>query len=142
MKALSLIHLNFKVLDKGYFLNRGIFPTEGTLYQVSLQSTVPGSTLNYYRLDIRSSITNLYLVILFLKLQVELATLVLWNAKIPPYFENFYAGGPYSVKGYETNSLGPEITPVPCYEYDSENDYCPPLLDSNFDGIPEAFMYN
>ena len=57
-------------------LNRGIFPTEGTLYQVSLQSTVPGSTLIIIDWILKTSITNLYSVILFLKLQVELATLV------------------------------------------------------------------
>ena len=124
-------------------LNRGIFPTEGTLYQVSLQSTVPGSTLNYYRLDIK----NEYYQPLFGDFIFKAASRVGYtgaygDTKIPPYFENFYAGGPYSVKGYETNSLGPRITPVPCYEYDSENDYCPPLLDSNFDGIPETPYYN
>ena len=35
-------------------LNRGIFPTDGTLNQVSLQTTVPGSSLNYFRLDFKN----------------------------------------------------------------------------------------
>ena len=61
---------------------------------------------------------------------------------MPPYFEYFYAGGPYSIKGYETNSLGPRITPVPCYEYVSAEDYCPPLIDNNFDGEPDQPYYN
>ena len=102
---------------------------------------MPGSTLNYYRLDIK----NEYYQPLFGDFIFKAASRVGYtgaygDTKIPPYFENFYAGGPYSVKGYETNSLGPRITPVPCYEYDSENDYCPPLLDSNFDGIPELSL--
>ena len=46
----------FKV--QGYYtritLNRGLFPTEGTLNQVSLQTTVPGSSLNYFRLDYKN----------------------------------------------------------------------------------------
>ena len=35
-------------------LNRGIFPTDGTLNQVSVQTTVPGSSLNYFRLDYKN----------------------------------------------------------------------------------------
>tara|TARA_B100000886_G_scaffold110281_1_gene73942 strand:- start:12536 stop:14935 length:2400 start_codon:yes stop_codon:yes gene_type:complete len=124
-------------------LNRGLFPTEGSSYQVSLQTTVPGSTLNYYKLDVK----NEYYRPLFGDFIFKAASRVGYtgaygDTEIPPYFENFYAGGPYSVKGYETNSLGPRITPVPCYEYDSENDYCPPLLDSNLDGIPDTPYYN
>ena len=64
------------------------------------------------------------------------------DSEVPPYFEYFYAGGPYSIKGYETNSLGPRITPVPCYSYVSAEDYCPPLIDNNFDGEPDAPYYN
>ena len=124
-------------------LNRGLFPTEGSSYQVSLQTTVPGSTLNYFKLDVK----NEYYRPLFGDFIFKAASRVGYtgaygDTEIPPYFENFYAGGPYSVKGYETNSLGPRITPVPCYEYDSENDYCPPLLDSNLDGIPDTPYYN
>ena len=64
------------------------------------------------------------------------------DSEIPPYYENFYAGGPYSVKGYEANSLGPRITPVPCYGYISAEDYCPPLIDNNYDGEPDTPYYN
>ena len=35
-------------------LNKGIYPTDGSLNQISLQTTVPGSTLNYFRVDFRN----------------------------------------------------------------------------------------
>ena len=135
----------FKV--QGYYtritLNRGLFPTEGTLNQVSLQTTVPGSSLNYFRLDYK----NEYYQPLFGDFVFKAASRIGYtgafgDTDIPPYFENFYAGGPYSIKGYEANSLGPRITPVPCYGYDSENDYCPPLQDTNFDGVADTPAYN
>ncbi|GIR17613.1 MAG: hypothetical protein CM15mP31_3610 [Gammaproteobacteria bacterium] len=71
---------------------------------------MPGSTLNYYRLDIK----NEYYQPLFGDFIFKAASRVGYtgaygDTKIPPYFENFYAGGPYSVKGYETNSLGPRL---------------------------------
>ena len=132
---------------QGYYtritLNRGLFPTEGTLNQVSLQTTVPGSSLNYFRLDYK----NEYYQPLFGDFVFKAASRIGYtgafgNTDIPPYFENFYAGGPYSIKGYEANSLGPRITPVPCYGYDSENDYCPPLQDTDFDGVADTPAYN
>ena len=135
----------FKV--QGYYtritLNRGLFPTEGTLNQVSLQTTVPGSSLNYFRLDYK----NEYYQPLFGDFVFKAASRVGYtgafgDTEIPPYFENFYAGGPYSIKGYEANSLGPRITPVPCYGYDSANDYCPPLQDTDFDGVADTPAYN
>jgi len=135
----------FKV--QGYYtritLNRGLFPTEGTLNQVSLQTTVPGSSLNYFRLDYK----NEYYQPLFGDFVFKAASRIGYtgafgDTDIPPYFENFYAGGPYSIKGYEANSLGPRITPVPCYGYDSANDYCPPLQDTDFDGVADTPAYN
>ena len=31
---------------------------------------------------------------------------------------------------------------MPCYSYVSAEDYCPPLIDNNFDGEPDAPYYN
>ena len=73
-------------------LNRGLFPTEGSSYQVSLQTTVPGSTLNYFKLDVK----NEYYRPLFGDFIFKAASRVGYtgaygDTEIPPYFENFYA---------------------------------------------------
>ena len=39
-------------------LNRGLFPTDGDLNQVQLQTTLPGSTLNYFRIDYKNEYLN------------------------------------------------------------------------------------
>jgi outer membrane protein insertion porin family len=124
-------------------LNRGLFPTDGTLNQVSVQTTVPGSSLNYFRLDYRNEFYTPINDDLIFKAASRIGYVDSFgDSDVPPYFEYFYAGGPYSIKGYETNSLGPRITPVPCYEYVSAEDYCPPLIDNNFDGEPDQPYYN
>ena len=124
-------------------LNRGIFPTDGTLNQVSVQTTVPGSSLNYFRLDYKNEFYQPINDELIFKVASRIGYVDSFgDSEVPPYFEYFYAGGPYSIKGYETNSLGPRITPVPCYSYVSAEDYCPPLIDNNFDGEPDAPYYN
>ena len=123
-------------------LNRGIFPTDGTLNQVSVQTTVPGSSLNYFRLDYKNEFYQPINDELIFKVASRIGYVDSFgDSEVPPYFEYFYAGGPYSIKGYETNSLGPRITPVPCYSYVSAEDYCPPLIDNNFDGEPDAPYY-
>ena len=124
-------------------LNRGIFPTDGSLNQISVQTTIPGSTLNYFRIDYRNEFYKPITGDLVFKAASRIGYVdAFGDSEVPPYFENFYAGGPYSIKGYESNSLGPRITPVPCYGYVSAEDYCPPLIDNNFDGEPDSPYYN
>ena len=126
-------------------LNRGLFPTDGDLNQVQLQTTLPGSTLNYFRIDYKNEYYQPLPIgedLVFKAASRIGYTDAFGDSEIPPYYENFYAGGPYSVKGYEANSLGPRITPVPCYGYISADDYCPPLVDNDYDGEPDTPYYN
>ena len=150
-EVLDFVETEGSVFDtlklQGYWtrvtLNRGIFPTKGSSNSISFQTTVPGSTLNYYRVDYRNEFYQPLGGDFIFKISSRLGyTGIYGDTEIPPYFENFYAGGPYSIKGYETNSLGPRITQVPCYEYVSAEDYCPPLIDSDFDGEPDTPYYN
>ena len=150
-EVLDFVETEGSVFDtlklQGYWtrvtLNRGIFPTKGSSNSISFQTTVPGSTLNYYRVDYRNEFYQPLGGDFVFKISSRLGyTGIYGDTEIPPYFENFYAGDPYSIKGYETNSLGPRITQVPCYEYVSAEDYCPPLIDNDFDGEPDTPYYN
>lgn len=88
--------------------NRRIFPSEGGLRRISGEAKVPGSDLQYYKVN------------LALQQFVPLTNLFVLEAKSDigygdgygdfdemPFFENFFAGGVRSVRGFEDNSLGP-----------------------------------
>ena len=125
-------------------LNRGMFPTDGASTEALFLTTIPLSDINYYKLNIRQ---KYYQPLNFLDLvfgfQGEIGYLAPYgDTKIVPFFQHFYAGGPRSLRGFESNTLGPRSTPSPCYQFDSVNDLCPPLVDSNFDGIPDSPAYN
>ena len=125
-------------------LNRGMFPTDGASTEALFLVTLPVSDINYYKLNIRQKFYQpLNLWDLVFGFQGEIGYLAPYSdTKNVPFFQHFYAGGPRSLRGFESNTLGPRATPTPCYGFDSINDLCPSLVDSNFDGIPDSPAYN
>ncbi len=121
-------------------LNRGLFPTNGSSIDVLLQTTIPGSDLTYYKIDLRHKFYRpLGFNDLVFGFTGEIGYIGAYgDTEITPFFENFYSGGPRSVRGFESNTLGPRVTPAPCYNYDSINDVCPNILDTDYDGIPDS----
>lgn len=88
--------------------NRRIFPTSGGVQRVSVETKVPGSELEYYKLNLRAQqfvpLTRLF--VMSTKLQIG------WGDGFGdfdnlPFFQNYFAGGTRSVRGYQDNSLGP-----------------------------------
>ena len=88
--------------------NRTVFATAGTQHSIGMNMTIPGSELEYFKL---SYITNTYL-------RVTSATTLLLRSNLAygdgygdttglPFFERYFAGGIRTVRGYESNSLGP-----------------------------------
>ncbi len=88
--------------------NRRIFPTNGGVQRISLETKVPGSELEYYKINLRAQqyvpLTRLFTF--GTKLQIG------WGDGFGdfdnlPFFQNYFAGGVRSVRGYQDNSLGP-----------------------------------
>ena len=125
-------------------LNRGMFPTDGASSEALFLATIPVSDINYYKLNIRQKYYEpLGFWDLVFGFQGEIGYLAPYgDTNNVPFFQHFYAGGPRSLRGFESNTLGPRATPSPCYQFDSVNDLCPPLIDSNFDGVPDTPAYN
>ncbi len=91
--------------------NRSLFADRGALHQINLDINVPGSDLTYYNLSYRYQ----QYVPLFWRLYAEFnASLGLVDAygdsDVPPY-ENYFAGGVRTVRGFKEGSLGPRDTP-------------------------------
>lgn len=105
---------SYVTLELGWLrnsLNRGIFPDRGTSQSFSVEASVPGSDFEFYKaqydLQHYLPIAEGWSVLMRANLAygdgygdgIE-------NYKLP-YFENFYAGGQGTVRGFERNSIGP-----------------------------------
>jgi outer membrane protein insertion porin family len=89
--------------------NRAILANRGVLHNISAEFSVPGSDLEYYKLRYRA--------LKYLPLYGDFTLLLkgdvgygdgYGDSHSLPFFENFYTGGPESVRGYSSNSLGPQ----------------------------------
>jgi outer membrane protein insertion porin family len=88
--------------------NRTVFATAGTQQSLGLKITVPGSDLEYYKL---SYITNFYIGLTGSTTLLLRSNLAYGNGygktSELPFYERYFAGGIRTVRGYESNSLGP-----------------------------------
>tara|TARA_Y100000389_G_scaffold136322_1_gene133875 strand:+ start:349 stop:2766 length:2418 start_codon:yes stop_codon:yes gene_type:complete len=135
--------LNLSAQWQRITLNRGMFPTDGASTAVSLSSTVPGSDLNYFRLNLRQKYYQPLGRDLVFGFSGEIGYLSTFgDTKETPFFQNFYAGGPRSLRGFESNTLGPRSTEAPCFEFNYSEGTCPNLIDSDGDEIPDLPYYN
>lgn len=114
--------------------NRYWNPTRGGIQSVSLEATLPGSTVEYYRINYRFGQYLRLTDKLTFYGRVGLGYGDTWKdpkSVLPedhprymadigglPFFENFYAGGVADVRGFRDNTLGPFTV------YDPE--ICPP----------------
>jgi outer membrane protein insertion porin family len=88
--------------------NRTFFATRGALAQLDLDVTLPGSDLQYYRLQYRQQNYVPFVLKSFFEFNTRIGLMESYGNKgdAPPY-ENFTAGGARSVRGYRESSLGP-----------------------------------
>ena len=96
-------------------LNRGIMPTDGNYQRLSVETGVPGSDAEYYKLRARAQqlfpINNDETWAFKFTGNVGYADTLGGNDPFP-FYENFYAGGLGSVRGYTSNTLGQRTTPA------------------------------
>jgi outer membrane protein insertion porin family len=112
-------------------LNRGILATRGSSQSLALELAVPGSDSEFYKLTYRGEvfypITNEWV----LRFRTELGYGDGYgNTTNLPFFEHFFAGGFGSVRGFESNTLGPRSTPAQIYSTGQ------PITEVDEDGNP------
>ena len=89
--------------------NKALLPDRGTFQRFRTQVAIPGAELQYYKVDYDTRwfypLAEDY--VLALQGQVGYGD-GYGDTSGLPFFENFYAGGPRTVRGYEENTLGPD----------------------------------
>ncbi|MFC6841463.1 outer membrane protein assembly factor BamA [Xanthomonas theicola] len=113
--------------------NDYFMPTRGLYQRVGLEATLPGSTVEYYKLNYQISKYWTIIPSLVLNTRAEFGygdsygsdvTRTITNANGTtrtvtasglPFYENFYAGGTNSVRGFQDNTLGPRSEATASY---------------------------
>jgi outer membrane protein insertion porin family len=135
--------LNAQISWQRATLNRGMFPTDGASTILSLSSTVPGGDIDFARINFRQKYYQPLPKDLVFGFNIELGYLAPFgDTTETPFFQNFYAGGPRSLRGFESNTLGPRSTEAPCYEFNYSEGTCPNLIDTDGDGELDLPYYN
>lgn len=115
-------------------LNKGVLANRGHSQSLVLESTVPGSDLSFYKLDYRGQIFAPLTQNYTMRFHTELGYGGAYGSTDRlPFYENYYAGGFNSVRGFKDSTLGPRSTPS------SGNN---PGTDKDPDQDPQAFGGN
>jgi len=86
--------------------NRAVFASRGVLQRFSVQ--LAGGDLQYYKVDYRHLKYVPLTKSLTLSMNGEVGYGDSWGSTTDlPFFENYYAGGPGTVRGFKSNTLGP-----------------------------------
>jgi len=88
--------------------NNAILPDKGTYHRIGSEVVLPGSDVEYYKLVYETKwFTNIHEdYILTLGADFGYGDAYGDTSELP-FFENFYAGGPRSIRGYKENTIGP-----------------------------------
>jgi len=112
-------------------LNRGTFPTAGSQQSVSFKATTPGSDVQYFKFNLNSKwyfpLTRDQSWTILARFDLGYGNgygKVNGNDQILPFWENFRVGGPDTLRGFETNIVGPRAI----YRY-------PTAIDGSPDGV-------
>ncbi|MFZ5524510.1 MAG: outer membrane protein assembly factor BamA [Pseudomonadota bacterium] len=84
-----------------------IYTTEGTVQRAFAEIALPAFDMRYYKLNYQHQLFYPVNSDITLLLNGEAGIAGGYAGKELPFFKNFYAGGPGSVRGYDASSLGP-----------------------------------
>ncbi|MFU2319099.1 outer membrane protein assembly factor BamA [Rahnella sp. PCH160] len=108
-------------------LNRGFFPSSGTRASLSAKVTTPGSDDSYYKITFDANH--------YIPLSDKSDWVLMGRAKAGyaaglggndvPFYDNFYAGGSSSVRGFSSNTIGPKAAYYKCASVDTSYSTCP-----------------
>lgn len=88
--------------------DEAFFPTSGLLESLSVDTSLPGSKLMYYKASNRTTWYVPFSRRFTFSLDGDISYGATFGGRHDfPFFENYYAGGIRSVRGYRSNSLGP-----------------------------------
>jgi outer membrane protein insertion porin family len=97
-------------------LNRGQLATRGAAQSLSLELSIPGSDLEYFRVTYTGQVFVPISRSFTLRFRGEIGYGEGYGETTElPFFQNFYAGGFGSVRGFKSNTLGPRSTPPENY---------------------------
>ncbi len=85
-----------------------IFTTEGTVQRATAEIALPYLDARYYKLNYQHQLYYPVGSAVTLLLNAEAGVAGGYDGKPLPFFKNFYAGGPGSVRGFDPSSLGPQ----------------------------------
>ena len=95
-------------------LNRGTFPTAGSEQRLSLKATTPNSDNNYFKVNLDAKwyfpLSRDQRWSILTRLQIGYGNgygKVFGNDQMLPFWENFRAGGSDTLRGFESNIVGP-----------------------------------
>ncbi|MCX2982145.1 outer membrane protein assembly factor BamA [Halieaceae bacterium IMCC14734] len=112
-------------------LNRGLNATRGASQSVALEVSMPGSDLEFYKLTYRGEYYMPLYRSFTLRFRTELGYGDGYGETTElPFYEHFFAGGFGSVRGFESNTLGPRSTPAKLYRSEQ------PVTAIDADGNP------